>query len=77
MTKFADLRALEKELEEIDSKLQKNPSFHKAINLIEELENAKNSLADSKEKIPKLGLEIQQSIEAIKEEKHTLLQTLD
>ncbi|MHA1976275.1 MAG: hypothetical protein ACW98F_06255 [Candidatus Hodarchaeales archaeon] len=77
LSKFADLRTLEKELEEIDSKLQKNSAFYKATNLIEELENAKNSLAESKEKIPKLGLEIQQSIEAIKEEKQTILRTLD
>lgn len=77
LTKFADLRTLEKELEEIDKELQKKSSFNEASNLINDLKNTKNSLAESKEKIPKLKLEIQQLIESINEEKQNLLQTLD
>ncbi|PWI48730.1 hypothetical protein CEE45_04905 [Candidatus Heimdallarchaeota archaeon B3_Heim] len=77
LTKFADLRTLEKELEEIDKELQKKSSFNEASNLINDLENTKNSLAESKGKIPKLKLEIQQLIESINEEKQNLFQTLN
>ncbi|MHA2288568.1 MAG: hypothetical protein ACXABG_07265 [Promethearchaeota archaeon] len=77
LSKFAELRTLEKELEEIDAELQKDQAFNEASNLIDELEGAKQSLAYSKEKIPKLKSEIKILIQSIYEEKQTLLKTLN
>ncbi len=77
LSKFAELRTLEKELEEIDAELQKNKSFNEASNLIDELENTENSLIDSREKIPKLESEINDLMKSINEEKQTLLKTLN
>ena len=77
LSKYADLRTLEKELEAIDRKLQNNSSFYEATSLVDELEKAKTALNDSQELIPKLELEIQQIINTIEKEKRALLQTLN
>jgi hypothetical protein len=76
LSKFAELRTLEKELEEIDKQLQKNSSFHEANALINELETVKNSLAESQGRIEELKLEIQDLSDSINEEKQNYLQSL-
>jgi hypothetical protein len=76
LSKFAELRTLEKELEEIDKQLQENSSFHEANNLIIELETVKNSLTDSEGRIKELRTEIQNLTDSINEEKQNYLQSL-
>ncbi len=77
LSKFAELRTLEKQLEEIDKKLQGNSSFKKALNLINNLEMVKKSLNDSEERIEELEMEIQQLSDSLSDEKQTYLKTLN
>ncbi len=76
LSKFAELRVLEKELDEIDKQLHEIPSFREAMSLINNLETMKNSLTESQERVNELKTEILDLTDSIAEERQNYLQSL-
>jgi hypothetical protein len=76
LTKFAELRSLESELEKIDNDLNEIPEYNQAVSQIQELEKLKGEMAETEKKMPEFNLEITRLEEEIKEERESLIRIL-
>ncbi len=76
LTKFAELRTLESELEEIDRKLNQNSEYKNATSQIQELHILKTQFTESEEVIPELDEKIRTLNGRIKEERNIIFRNL-
>ena len=76
LTKYSELRSIEKELENIETELIQNPSFLEAKNFIDNYQYLKDQLAESETTLPSITEEIQKLSEIIEEERIKILDAL-
>ncbi len=76
LEKFAQLRKLEKELDEIEAKMQKDPQYFQAQNSIQDFDEKGSIIAKLEKEIPEIQEKIFSLSQEVEEEKVKILQFL-